>query len=197
MHLKQPYDPHDPVALHIERPVLLTVQPESDPLDSGSLRTRTLKAALAPLTPQRNLPLMDLWSEFETLLPDLLAVLCTALSTALRSLPNVKRPQIPRLADAALWAIAAAPALGLTEHDILAALDPSQPPLVDAVKSFMDGHDGDWDGTATELADALNTELSPRGLSQHLRRQVAGLAVIGLHQLPSQEHHPPDHHFEA
>jgi hypothetical protein len=195
--VRAPRDPHAPAAVELQRPVLLTLQPgpapaknkpAEDPLASAgpSLPSRALRVNCAPLTAERNQPLTWIWTEFEALLPQLFALLCSALSVGLKNLPSTKPPRIPRLPDTAAWALACAPALGLTEEQILAALEidpdpaPQRPPLLNAVEAHMKNKET-WEGTATELLEELATDIeNPRALSHHLRRHSEQLAAAGF-----------------
>lgn len=112
---KQPHDRHDPVATTVQRPVLFTVVHDGSPALSG----RMLKVNLAPLTKDRLLALPRLWREFEKFQPYLLDLLAHALCIALQNFFTVEQPIVDRFTDAALWTMAAAPAIGLTEAQIL------------------------------------------------------------------------------
>ena len=184
--VREPYDRHEPTSIHLQRPIVLTV---NQPLASTGdpLGAKALPVTLAPLTPETRRPETELWKEFQELLPSLLALLCTALSTALRNFPKTKLTRHPNHADAALWATCAAEALGLTPEEILAALDPDPPPdddpgLTAAVEQHMDGRQS-WTGTATQLMNQLSADVlppTPKDLSLKLRRRAAHYAKSGL-----------------
>jgi hypothetical protein len=190
--LKQSRDAHQPVDLQVQRPIILTVQSPrtrkgEDPLAAAGpgLPERALRVNLAPLTPERNRPCFRLWPEFHQLLPQLLAVLSTGLSTALRNLPEVDSSDLPHHPDAAAWALAAAPALGLDEEDILAALEPDpdpDSPFALAIREHMSHHET-WTGSATALLNAMGPTgaRTPKGLSQQLRRNLEALEALGIH----------------
>ena len=195
-HVRQPHDPHDPAAIFLQRPIIMNLQPakpseskDKDPLAAhgDSLPARTLRANLAPLSKEQRLGTDQLSDEFKELQPELLALLCTAVSVALKNLADVNPAYLPPLADAALWAIAAAPALGLTEEEILDAFemepDPDEPPnLAQQVEDFMQDKEA-WTGTATDLLNALPGGIGPKTpklLSDQLRRSIDELAALGL-----------------
>ena len=160
-------------------------KPVADPLGAAgpSLPGRTLRVRCAPLTRDRYKELTAVWSDFRQLLPKLFPLLCTALSIGLKNYGQIKPSYIPRLPDTAAWAVAVAPALGLTEEQVLAALEPDppeRPPIVDALTAHMQEREG-WEGTATELEEELDTDAgNPRALSHQLRRYSAELAAEGL-----------------
>ena len=78
-----------------------------------------MTVALNPIAiPRRE---SELWPAFETLRPAALAVLANSVSSALRNVRDVDL-NVTRLPDAAAWAAAAGPALGLREEDIIEAV---------------------------------------------------------------------------
>ena len=60
-------------------------------------------------------------ARYEEARPRILGALLTAASTALARIHRVKLEEIPRMADFAIWAVAAEPAWGLEEGAFLAA----------------------------------------------------------------------------
>ncbi len=121
--------------------------------------------------------------------------------TALRRLPDVCLDRLPRMADFALWATAAEPALGLNDGAFMAAyLGNRQSAVEDALDASavantlrrMMTEQQRWQGTATEflarlnhLADAKIHRLqswpkSARALSSELRRLAPALRSVGL-----------------
>lgn len=183
--LRQPHDPREPVPFHLQRPIILTLNRSSGAtLGDPALADRALIVNLKPIPAAARRPESDIWREFEKLRPQLLGALCTAVATALRRLPEIKLETAPRLADAAVWAAAAAPALGVTEEEILYAFDPEpgKHAVVEAVSSFMEDR-ATWAGSATELHALLagpGLPPTPEALAQLLRRQLAHLARAGV-----------------
>jgi hypothetical protein len=110
-------------------------------------------------------------------------VLSTALSTALRKLPELDTSDLSYHPDAAAWALAAAPALRLDEEDILAALEPDpdpDSPFALAISEHMAGSNS-WTGTAEDLLNELPGRVwaqTPKGISQQLRRNLEALAAL-------------------
>jgi hypothetical protein len=81
------------------------------------------RSLIVDLTPAQNVrTLFSLRREFDTLHPHVLGTLCTAVSRALRGFEATAEMTYPRLADAAAWACAAAPALDQTDAAIRAAI---------------------------------------------------------------------------
>ena len=148
----------------------------------------------------------DLYAEFENKLPQILGALYDAVSTALARLPQVNLARKPRMADFAVWAVAAAPALGFAPEEFLDAYCGNRAeavqetlegdPVAVAISALMDERtrtDGTdvWEGTCKELLTTLerltddgvkrsrNWPKTPRGLSGRLRRLVTFLRESG------------------
>ena len=147
IHAKRPR--RDPISLELQRPVVLTLQPPPPKATRSSVAlkpNRTLRVSLARLTPDRNRALDRLWSEFNQLRPELLEFIL-ALSTGLRNLPGIRAARIPGT-DVSHWALAAAPALGLSAEQVHSALKPDNGPtpapsgadLIDSLLSFPGGN---------------------------------------------------------
>ena len=118
-------------------------------------------------------PESELLAEFEKVRPRVLGALLTAASTAIRNLPNVNPTELPRMADAFRWVVAAEPGLGwepgtfarhylqceqeldlaIMEHPVAIALRR----LLDKQKEFV--------GTSSELSDALTKHADSQLLS--------------------------------
>lgn len=186
--LAQP-DYRDPLVFELARPIILTVpndetQPAWMPL--RTLSHRTLAVTLPPLSNLR--PESVIWAAFEQLRPAMLAVLYDAIGTALRRIRDIDLGNVPRFADAATWAAAAAPALGLDESAVVEVFsDPEtiwtgSDPLRDAVFGLL-RKSPVWAGDATtllnQLRDAIPLAALPntaKGLSQALAR-VPGIRI--------------------
>ncbi len=121
---KERGDDREPIPIFLRRPAILVLdRPPAHP----SLAARSLTVQTKAFTADTRRLEPDVWQEFTTLHAQLLGLICDAVSAALRNLPNIKPPSLPRLADAALWAAAAAEVFGLTPEDLLAAFDPDDP----------------------------------------------------------------------
>lgn len=113
------------------------------------------------------------WREFEEARPRILGALLDAVSAALRNFPAVEQSKTkwPRMADFAMWAVAAEEALGLPAGSFLeayawnretaneVALDSSA--VVTALRALL-GRYGDFEGTATELLAKLSSGVDTR-----------------------------------
>lgn len=133
----------------------------------------------------------------------LLANLLVIVSGALEQLPNVALDKLPRMADFAKFACAAAPNIGWTDKDFLSAFTADkqneQANLVDnslvarLIKKMLDAPDSEagWSGIASELlaklcnwagTDKEKAALpkTPNILSTELRRLAPALRSVGI-----------------
>jgi hypothetical protein len=153
------------------------------------------------------------WAAFEAARPKLLGALLDAVAGGLRELPAVRLEALPRMADFAVWGEAVGRALGWGEGVFLAAYAGNRKdavafavagsPVADAILRLAQdkaGAEGDgrdesepvWEGTSTELHDALTAAVgevvarqktwpkSPHALSRQLPRHVTPLAALGV-----------------
>jgi hypothetical protein len=165
----------DPAAVSLARPVLLTV---SDSCHiPPEIAARALTVELLPMPDAERKTEAELQTELAALLPQALTRVLKAVGQALKS-PHRTFP-LPRLADAAAWTIAAAPALGLTEPEILQALCTPPDPLVERIAALMQNLET-WRGSATQLAADLNLDCDPSQLSRQLFQSEAALNALGL-----------------
>jgi hypothetical protein len=181
-----------------QRPVLVTGI--EDLASRSDLLDRALVVQLPVIEPSRRRSEDQFWREFEEERPWLVGALVEAAATALAGLSTVNLPQLPRLADFALWAAAAEPALGCpagtfarlySQHNEAVSLfalesNPLAMPLLKFVLA------GAWRGTAAELLTALDQQVPvaerrrcdwPRGLAQFsgmLRRLAPSLRAFGV-----------------
>lgn len=147
----------------------------------------------------------ELWTAFNDAKPRILGAVLTAASVALANWQTVKLPQLPRMADFAIWAVAAEKGTGLPENAFLTAYNSNRSasnemaldtPLVCELREFMEHLTGNnWIGTASDLLKALNNFVmgkgevttakygwpkSPNALTGKLRRFAPNLRAVGL-----------------
>jgi len=128
------------------------------------LLDRALVVSLPPIPDESRKPEAELWREFESARPAILATLFYAVSGALRSVKSVRLEGMPRMADFAVWATAAEDSLGWEPGAFMAAYDGNRreatdtaldaDPVAVAVLEFMADRDR-WVGSATDLWKAL------------------------------------------
>jgi hypothetical protein len=186
------------------RPVILNgidvVAERSDLLD------RSLLINLPIIPEDRRRPEAELWGAFERARPRIIGALLDAVSTAIRRLPETKIERLPRMADFALWAASAEPALGLPEGCFLdtyrrnradahsAVIDHDQVAIVLLAMLDQPAQAGCWEGTSAELLERLDTVAghdagkkrpdgwpkSPRGISGAIKRLAPNLRAAGI-----------------
>ena len=121
---RQLYTDADEFIIDAMRPVILTgintISTRNDLLD------RLVLLNLKPLDASERKTTNEIFLEWEKVRPKILGVLLDGVSTALRRLSEVHFDKLPRMADFALWAEAAAPAFGWQEGAFMAAYDAMQ-----------------------------------------------------------------------
>jgi hypothetical protein len=180
------------------RPVLLNGIPSL--LSRGDVASRALPITLRTISKDKRRAEVEIWHEFNELRPSVFGLLLTALAKALERLPSLKLPVLPRMADFARLACAAAPAFGWTVDEVLATIMESR---IAGTRAVLEGDrvaeivaqlvsKEDWKGTATQLLAAL-TDLAPEQvrrektwpkdaarLSGRLRRLATALRSVGI-----------------
>lgn len=195
------YTDFDEALFDAMRPVALTGI--ADYVAKDDLLDRTIQVTLSAITEERRRPEKALWTAFDKARPRLLGALLDDVAAAIRMLPTVRLPRLPRMADFALWSVAAEQGRGepaafmnafatarVAGHE--QAIEAS--PIGGALLKFVDGDlDGKtWQGTSSDLLARL-VELggesatrvkdwpkSPRGLSGMLRTLAAALRATGV-----------------
>jgi hypothetical protein len=192
------YTDDEQTSLRMLRPVILngitSIVRRPDLLD------RAMVVRLPAIPDERRMPEDSLSRTIDLSTPYVLAALLDAVSTAIRRLPEVRatRRPLPRMADAALWAMAAAPALGLDDEiiyqAIIGARDRQARGVIegDPVGGAILRLDLPWEGTSTNLLDALGEIVGERargqrgwpggarGMSSALDRLTPGLRRCGI-----------------
>ena len=185
--------------VHVQNPVLLNGIPSL--LARGDLADRALALTLPAIPDERRRPEADIWADFDRAAPGVLALLLDALVLALRDGPGLRPPRLPRMADFARVACAAAPAFGWTAEAIIRAMEENRAGAVagvieaDAIASAVQAIAGKqqvWTGTATDLLAEINRETTldqqrerdwPKDatrLSGRLRRVAPALRRAGV-----------------
>jgi hypothetical protein len=102
-----------------KRPIILNgigdIASRSDLLD------RALLIKLEAIPKDKRKPEREFWAEFERERTPIFSALISAVSLALRNIEHVTLPELPRMADFALWATAAETGLGLEENAFMKA----------------------------------------------------------------------------
>ncbi len=191
---KKNYEDREEVQFAACRPVIMN---GIDDLDNREdLRDRTLRVECRHIPNKQRRTDADIEQMFKAMHPRLLGALCEATSMALRRTREVGRKgyDLPRIADVAIHAEAAAPALGweegkavklLFDHAVAARQrDAIADPIAQGVIQFAKQTWGPWQGTASELAAELARLKVPVGgasyLSSRLNRLSPALREQGV-----------------
>jgi hypothetical protein len=191
------YTDRDEVALVARNPLLLNGIGSF--VDRSDLLDRSIVVSLTRVTDETRRPEAEIDASFDELLPKILGVLFDAVAGGLRDVPNTKLSELPRMADAVLWASACERALGWEKGSILRAFKANQrkavevavdgDPMSAAIYELM--HDREsWQGTATQLLAALRMRTDqgeqrslpsgPSGLGQVINRASTSLRKLGI-----------------
>jgi len=168
----------------------------------GDLVDRSITLFLLRIDETKRRDEQSFWEEFELARPALLGAIYSALSLALRRLPEVDATGLPRLADFAKIAMAAEPAFGCAKGGFMSAYRGNyvtalvdhleHSPVAGAIVRFTKSLPNGFHGTATELLDKLGESAgdnltkrrewphAPNILSNLLRRLAPSLRLAGL-----------------
>lgn len=194
------YTNQDEVLFHPQRPLLLNGI--EDLATRGDLLDRAIVLHLPPIPRHKRQDEKKFWPAFKAAQPRILGALLDAVSTALRTVPQIKLDELPRMADFALWSCAAAPACAWhmpTEQGTLRdaeaflyayasnreaandlALEASD--VAQAVRELGD-RVGVWCGTATHLLEALRTTVEGARAHSHTWPRSAHALSAALRRL--------------
>lgn len=104
------YTNNEEMLINVCRPVLLNGIPSL--ASRPDLADRAVALTLPVIPENARQSEGAFWAAFEQAAPCLLGALLDGVVTALRNLPSVTLPRLPRMADFALWSVAAFPAYG-------------------------------------------------------------------------------------
>ena len=153
----------DEVIISAARPILLNGI--NDVLHRPDLLDRAIVVTLEPIPDERRQTEVTVDAVFHEAQPAILAALLDAVACALTHEPTTCPERLPRMADFAITITAAEPALGWTPGSFLTTYDANRQtavesilegnPLVVALRALLTRDRPVWDGTATELREAL------------------------------------------
>lgn len=212
---RQLYTDAEECVLDATRPAILTGIALGVLRDDLADRTATIN--LERIEDGSRLPERVLWRRFEAVHAKALGQLLTAASRALRDWEDtrLKLNALPRLADWAVWAEAAAPTLGLKRGEIIEAFyhaqagleqdlldsDPVAQAIIALTGSWADGDRQEY--TTGKLLEALEEAAgiaearvkpeswprSPQGLGKHLPRLQTALRGVGIQVIGTRDAH--------
>jgi hypothetical protein len=182
-----------------QRPVVLNGIEEL--ATRGDLLDRAIVLYLPTISEHTRQHEQHFWQAFQRVRPQLLGALLDVVTQALQILPGIQVERLPRMADFALWACAAAPACGWTVEDFLTAyagvrasshdLVLEASPVGQAVRELVTTQ-GHWEGTASlllgVLGDLVGEKITKqqtwpkngRSFSNALRRVAPTLRAVGI-----------------
>ena len=192
------YSDREETILEAQRPVILNGIEEL--AVRGDLLDRALMLDLPSIPEGKRRAERSFWAKFETCKSSILGALLDAASSALRRLPKVRLPGMPRMADFALWATAAESSLGWENGSFLRAYTGNQSaanalaldasPITEPLRAVV--ADGEFIGTATALLKKLEGKSDDatqrqkgwpkngQGVSNTLRRLAPNLRKSGI-----------------
>jgi hypothetical protein len=192
------YSDSEEILFDAMRPCMLTSIEEL--AGRGDLLDRCIILNLPAISEPARRAEAALWGEFKWACPRILGALLDAVSGALANIDDVDLPFLPRLADFALWATAAEPALGWAHGSFLNAYTANRSAanelaldsavVVAPLRQLLAG--GNYEGTAGQLLERLTTlagerlakspawAKSPRSLAGQLRRIAPNLRHVGI-----------------
>ncbi|MBX5465471.1 MAG: hypothetical protein IRZ26_07960 [Clostridia bacterium] len=172
---RQLYTDDEEIVFSASRPIIANGIDEV--ATRGDLLDRAVVLDLPPIPDGERRPEADFWRAFEEARPRILGALLDAVAMALRRRDEVRFDRLPRMADFALWAAAAAPAFGWSAGEAMVvylgnradavALALEDDPVAQAVLRLLEG-EPTWEGTATDLLERLN-RLGPERVTQSPR----------------------------
>ena len=189
------YTDQDETLFQAARPVILNGI--EDVITRPDLADRAIFVVLPHIPEHRRRPEKEMWHEFEKRRPHLLGALLDTAAHGLRTLPNIRLEQPPRMADFAYWATACE-AVVCSGGGFLRAYRANRKtaiedvveadPVAARIRELMAKRTL-WAGSASDLLRMGATELSsvglgwptsPRALAGRLRRAQAPLRVLGI-----------------
>jgi hypothetical protein len=189
------YTNDDEALFNAQRPVILNGI--DDIVTRADLMDRALLIQLPKIPDRKRLTEREFWATFNAQRAGILGYLLDGVSGALRELPNVHLPTLPRMADFVEWVQAAESAVGWEPGLFLRAYEENREEANDlAIKASTVARHlvtiGNWSGAAGDLLAAVNARASEserrqqgwpksaRAMSAAIRRAVPMLQAAGL-----------------
>lgn len=192
----------DETVLNLSNPIILNGIPALS--ERADLADRTITVHLRPIPATERRTESELWREWDIAAPKVLGALLDGLSSGLRHLETTTLPELPRLADFALWVTACEPGLGWQSGAFMTEYLENRSTAADsafeadtvavAIFDFAKANSADgWRGTPTELLDALGMRVSEtikrsrawpmtaQGLGNRMERAAPLLRARGVH----------------
>jgi hypothetical protein len=164
----------------------------------SDLLDRSLLVTLPRIPDDRRLTEERFWETFQAAAPAILGSLLDAVSASLGGHRSVRLGRLPRMADFAVWVIAAEPAIGWDDGSFLAAYSRNRASAHElalesaSIVPLLHRLPTEWTGTAGELLEQLvslagekvskrdDWPANPRALAGQLRRLAPDLRSTGV-----------------
>ena len=194
------YSDGDEKLFEATRPVMLNGI--DDLCTRGDLLDRAIVMSLPPIPDGHRRTEADLIAEFESRRPGIMGALMDAVVVGLRDAPTTKLKAMPRMADFATFATAAAPSLAVTADQFLAAYSGNRENadalaveaslIGDHIDALVNAEGAKWEGRATDLLKAIDGiadeqvtrrhawPTTPQAMANALRRITSNLRAIGI-----------------
>lgn len=170
------------------RPVM--INGIDDSITRSDLLDRTVNLSLLHIPESERRDENELWEEFEKARPRILGAIIEAVVTAMRNLPTTRLDAKPRMADFAMWVVAAEPALPWKAGEFLRvyagnrgeadALAVEASPIGRPVLAMLETRQ-EWSGTAGALLAVLEEKYTDdrtkRGKDWPPNRKAMGNAI--------------------
>jgi hypothetical protein len=177
-----------------QRPVI--INGVDDAIRRTDLLDRTIQIELPEISRENRLPEVEFWKRFDQLAPGVVAVLFDAAVEAMRNIGSIELASLPRMADFATWVEAGAPAFGWKPGDFLNIYGGNHKRLTEAtieaspagrhILHLRDWRSEEWEGTATELLEALEERAEERDKRRaEWPRSARAMSNVLRHLLPS------------
>ena len=182
----------DETLFSAERPIMLNGI--TSVVTRPDLLERALVVTLEPISEEGRKSESELDASFAAAHPAILAGLLDAAVAALQNEATTKIAKLPRMADFAIWVMAAEGALGWAPGKFLEAYASNQQNAVEfvldgdlvaeAVRSLSFNDEGEWTGPLKDLLAAIPESKfkpqSPRGLRNALHRLAPALRRVNI-----------------
>lgn len=193
------YTDNEEALFDVVRPIL--VNGIDDMLSRADLAQRSIVLDIPAIPDEERRDEQEVWAAFNASHARILGALCEAVCCAQRREPSVKLERPPRMADAARWATAAEPALGLEHGAVMRAICGNREeavrqgleaePLADVLMHYVEER-GSWTGAPSLLLKALKAVAEDEAkasrawpknassLSSKLQRLAPSLRRVGV-----------------
>jgi hypothetical protein len=189
------YTNQDEMLFQAARPIALNAI--EDIITRPDLADRAIFVTLPHVPEHRRRPEKEMWRDFELVRPQVLGALLDAAVRGLRTIPELRLEQLPRMADFALWATACESGFSAVGGFLQAYRGNRRAAVEDVVEAdpvaacILDvmANRNRWSGTASDLLrtgaenaarPGIGWPKSPRALAGRLRRAQTPLRALGI-----------------